>query len=699
MNGFGERGYGGAGGQGELRGPGGYGGAGGQGESRAPGGYGGAGGQAGPAGQGEVRAPGGYGGGGGGAAAGSVHQVVFRWDGNQGRQGTGMNAVAHSCPPERAEELGRELGPLLWVSGTAAPRRSVVRTLSRDGDAMLVQRWPTTDRGGRPSTVSHVLIGDPRTLKTRQCLGLAHGGWGSRESAEQAAGRLSTVEAEALDKLARKRLPGMLDLLPTVKNALILTAAEWLRDPAQRVSLLVDEEELPGWPDRDAAPVVYLGLFMLFGSWPGQEWTFATYDTADTHQLRLMCVPRWEPDTGGYGPLARIMGRPPAEPRFEHAAAARLVDHLLKHPADPPGVPQLMEGLRDGASLEWPRRRTLLKEILSPGGGRPGGRAATAPYDAPYDAPDGDLGQGPTQAPAPADEQKQEQGRTWTREQDQARARAREQEQQPDPGPEPTPEHDPTPTPTPAPNPNLEPKPEPNPARAQEAPSLHDDLRTHRRGNTLERRRLADHLHTLSDDRLLDELRSGELPPDSMDLILEELGDDHRVRMRRPTMRHELCAEVLRNGLYFTPNWQDAEPLSRTAVARRAADLFIWAVAPLARDERYLRDLQELLHRIGRDRHPAASNWLQQTIVSPANGQAPDLPPVLWQQILRDVIVQNPAPFTPPPISTSTSTSTTPPQPATLGTRLSDLTNNPGCVVGTAIGVIAVLIAIAVILA
>ncbi|GAA4965397.1 hypothetical protein GCM10023238_36290 [Streptomyces heliomycini] len=58
--------------------------------------------------------------GGGGATGGSVHQVVFRWDGNHGRQGTGMNAVAHSCDPGRAGELGRELGPLLWVSGAAA---------------------------------------------------------------------------------------------------------------------------------------------------------------------------------------------------------------------------------------------------------------------------------------------------------------------------------------------------------------------------------------------------------------------------------------------------------------------------------------------------------------------------------------------------------------------------------------------------
>ncbi len=118
----------------------------------------------------------------------AVDQIVFRWEGNQGRQGTGMMAVAHSCAAERAEELGRELGPLLWVSGPGAARPSVVRTLSRDGDVMLVQRWPTTDRAGRPSTVSHVLIGAPGTLKTRQCLGLAYGGWSTQASAEQAAG-------------------------------------------------------------------------------------------------------------------------------------------------------------------------------------------------------------------------------------------------------------------------------------------------------------------------------------------------------------------------------------------------------------------------------------------------------------------------------------------------------------------------------
>ncbi|NED78595.1 hypothetical protein G3I76_00580, partial [Streptomyces sp. SID11233] len=298
---------------------------------------------------------------------GPVHHAVFRWEGNQGRQGTGMKAVAYSCPAELADELGRELGPLLWVSGKAAPYPSVVRTRTADGRIMLVRRWPTTDRGGRPSTVSHALIGDARTLGTESCLGLAHGGWGStRESAEQASGKLKPMMLSQLESPVSQRLPGMTDQLARVRRTLILVAAEWLRDPEQRVSLLTDEADPGGGLDPADVPLVYLGLYRLFGPWLGRDWTFATYDTSDTHQLRLMCVSRWEPDAGGPGPLARVTGRMAGEAKFEHAAAARLVDHLLAHPAAAPGVPQLTDLLRDGAALGWQRRSALLDEILFP---------------------------------------------------------------------------------------------------------------------------------------------------------------------------------------------------------------------------------------------------------------------------------------------------------------------------------------------
>jgi hypothetical protein len=639
-----------------------------------------------------------------------VHQVVFRWDGNQGRQGTGMKAVAHSCSAGRAEELGRELGPLLWVSGTAASRQSVVRTLSRDGDVMLVQRWPTTDRGGRPSTISHVLIGDPGTLKTRQCLGLSYGGWGSRESAEKASGRQRVIECAQLDAVARKRLPAMLELLPAVKRALILVAAEWLRDPAQRVSLLAEEKGQPGWPDQEAVPVAYLGLFLLFGPWLGQEWTFATHDTVDTHQLRLTCVPRWEPDAGGAGPLARVMGRR-VTPQFEHKAAARLVDHLLDHllahPEAAPGVPQLVEELAGGAELEWTRRRVLLNEILSTD--RRTGTRTDAP--APRSVEPGPVGEG---------DEDQERAETTP-------ARPPKPYAYPDPYLDPHPDSysDPYPDAYGDPHSNAYTDPAPagsppagsppavpvRPLRtpvqtpvqtpAHEAYGLHGDLRDHRRGNHMQRGLLAARLRTLPDELLLGELRSADLPAESVELLLDELGNDHRVQERRPEMRHDLCAEVLHNGLYFTPYGQGPEPVSRTAMVTRAADLFTWAVAPLARDERYLRDLRELLHRMTRDSHPTGGNWLRQSIIAPANGQAPDLPPVLWQQILRDVLSRGErvpsapqAPYAVPAPTTAPEPSSTPPRPPTLTSRLSDLANNPGCVMGAGLGVIAVLLTI-----
>ncbi|MFE5372317.1 hypothetical protein [Streptomyces mirabilis] len=682
---------------------------------------------------------------GGGGTGGSVHQVVFRWDGNQGRQGTGMKAVAHSCPAERAEELGRELGPLLWVSGTAAARQSVVRTLSRDGDVMLVQRWPTTDRGGRPSTISHVLIGDPGTLKIRQCLGLSYGGWGGRESAEKASGRLRVIECAQLDAMARKRLPAMLELLPAVKHALILVAAEWLRDPAQRVSLLAEEKGQPGWPEQDTVPVAYLGLFLLFGRWLGQEWTFATHDTVDTHQLRLTCVPHWEPEAGGAGPLARVTGRR-VTPRFEHKAAARLVDHLLDrlraHPDAPAGVPQLVDELAGGAGLEWARRRVLLHEILSTD--RRTGTRTDAP--APRSAEPGPVGEGDVGG------------------EDRERTETTPPPRLPKPYPYPAPHLDPRPDVYADPRPDVyadprpdsyaDPRPDvyadphpdsyadpypdtyaapapedpppmapPRPLRApvqapgrtpaHEAYGLHQDLLDHRRGNHMQRGLLAARLRTLPDELLLGELRSADLPPESVELLLDELGNEHRLQERRPEMRHDLCAEVLHKGLYFTPYGQGPEPVSRTAMVTRAADLFTWAVAPLAREERYLRDLRELLHRMTRDSHPTGGNWLRQSIIAPANGQVPDLPPVLWQQILRDVLSRgerapsaqpspaapqppsaSQAPYTVPDPTTAPEPSSTPPRPPTLTSRLSDLTNNPGCVMGVGFSVIAVLITI-----
>ncbi|MFE0255388.1 hypothetical protein [Streptomyces sp. NPDC059010] len=513
---------------------------------------------------------------------GPVHQVVFRWDGNQGRQDTGMHAVAHSCEAGRAEELGRDLGSLLWVSGAAAARPSVVRTLSRDGDVLLVQRRPTKDRGGRPSTVSHVLVGDHDTLTPGRCLTLAYGGWRGQGEVEQASGGLPEFDRAELERAAWKRRPEMLERLPEVQHALILATAELLRDPRQRVSLLLEEKTPRDWPTPDLVPVAYLGLVLIFGPWLRKRWTFATYDTVDGHPLRLMSVPRWEADSGESGPLARIRGRAEAHHGFEQKAAFQLVTHLLSHPEADPGVPQLVDKLPEGAAMDWGRRSDLLKQI---------------------------LGAGPASGP-----------RTTPR------------------------RPDPTPPSVPAP-----PAPPP-PANGHDPHALHRDLLGNVHGDGMQRGYLIARLEEQSDEVLLHELTFGEqLPPDSLDLLLRELGRPDRVQVRHPGMRHELCTEVLLNGLYF--NLQEPSP-EHVSEVDRAAGLFTWAVAPYVRDPRHQPHLAQVLHLVGLSPLPTDADWLRKSILRPANGQVPDLPPELWRQLVEDKMSQNGTqlPAAPPPL-------------------------------------------------
>ncbi|GAA3575220.1 hypothetical protein [Streptomyces osmaniensis] len=653
---------------------------------------------------------------------GPVQQVVYRWDGNHGRQGTGMNAVAHSCDAERAEELGRELGPLLWVSGAAAARPSVVRTLSGDGAVLLVRRWPTTDRGGRPSTVSHVLVGDRGTLKVRQCLGLAYGGWGSREKAESASGKQDPVESAKLDALALKRLPQMLDRLPSVKHALTLTAAEWLRDPTQRLSLLMEEKGHQGWPDEEEVPLVYLGLFLLFGPWLEQQWTFATYDTADSHPLRLTSVPRWEPDTGGSGPLARVRGGRPANSRFELWAGSELVRHLLAHPDADAGVPQLTDELRGGAALDWERRRARLKEILGTDRTPPNGTRIPAPAPAPRTREPQEPVETPERDrdPAPAAVASEPYATAYPESYTESYAEPRQEpptsESRADPYARP---HTPPPPhphlpPYAHPHANSAPVPPPPPPptappQSLHRPELHRELCGHRRGDVMRQSVLLAELRRQPDEVLVHELCTREIPPQSVELLLDVLGEPHRADGRSPELRHALCAEVLENGLYFTPHVAGADGRSGADRASRAARLFTWAVAPLARDERHLRQLQELLYRLSRDPHPTTGNWLRQSIIDPPGNQVPDLPPVVWSRLLSNALTRmdKPPHSAPPPAQslpsphTAPAPMTPPPQPPPFGkqsfmARITGGFGTAGCLLagGLSFCVIAIIIVI-----
>ncbi|MGN5637818.1 hypothetical protein AAIO99_37990, partial [Streptomyces sp. AC154] len=186
------------------------------------------------------------------------------------------------------------------------------------------------------------------------------------------------------------------------------------------------------------------------------------------------------------------------------------------------------------------------------------------------------------------------------------------------------------------------------PAVAARETPLREALRGLRRGDAAGRGALAERLRALSDEQLLAELRAEGLPQAPLELLLNELGNIGRTSTRPEPMRHELCAEVLSNGLYFKRDRLGAESAPRSALTEQSAALFTWAVAPLARDGRYLRDLQELLHRMSRDRHTSAASWLRQSITDPPGGRAPDLPPVLWQQLLRDTATHTSQPYQAP---------------------------------------------------
>ncbi|MFF3092003.1 hypothetical protein [Streptomyces cyaneofuscatus] len=603
----------------------------------------------------------------------ALDQVVFRWDGNQGRSSAGMAAVARSCSPERADALGRELGPLLWVSGPS-PRPSSVRVRSRSGATLLVQRWPVTDRGGRPSTACHVLIGDGNTLNPMWCLGLGGTAWSDPTTAETASGRLPVLDGAQLGAAAKHQLSAMTDQLPSVREPLVTVVAEWLRDPDRRLSLLAEEDALPGWPQRNTAPLLYLGLLSLFGNWTGKEWSYATYDTEDTHPLRLTCVPRWSSQPAGAGAPARVRLRLPAERDVESYAALEMVDYMLARPGARPGVPHLTGELTDGARMDRRERREALRRML-----HTGGRAAPQPRAPQLPASQHPAQQHPARQPsAPQPSAPQHPAQQPPAPQPSA---PQHPAQQP-PAPQPVPQQLPAPRPEPqepldhrdhrdhrepphhqhqqhhqGPQHPQDPSHHQDRHDRQQLQYLLTDLLAHRRADTVGSTRLADRLQEIPDGPLLILLRAEDLPWASLDLLLAELAHPDRLRTRDEKTAYELCTEVLRHNLYFRPaRRREADTPSLPEMYERAGDLFSWAVAPLVRDPRHTPDLGVLLNIVLRDGHANGREWLRRLLVSPPGGRAPDLPPQLWQRVVTDLLtIEEPPPPPPPP--------TTPPPP------------------------------------
>ncbi|MEV7491328.1 hypothetical protein AB0O08_11295 [Streptomyces anulatus] len=545
---------------------------------------------------------------------GRLDQVVFRWDGNQGRSSTGMAAVAHSCSAERAESLRRELGPLLWVPGPGpAPRASSVRVSSRAVGTVLLQRWPTLDRGGRPSTACHAVFGGADTLTPLRCLGLGGSAWSRRAVAETAAGGLPTLDGARLQATAAERLRMMFDELPAVKDPLTVVTAEWLRDPSRRLSLLAEEHDLPDWPRLNRAPLLYLGLLSVFGDWFGTEWSYATYDTADTHALRLTCVPEWSSQAAGARSLARIRLRPPAEKDIETAAAKEMVEYVLDRPGAAPGVPHLTGELLSGARLPRQERREALRRMLT---------ARHAPAPAPAREEDRYATESRQQDRYAREDRENDRYATEPRQEDRYAREVRENDRY-----------------------ATEPRQEDRYARQdsqarhdQERRRLQEELLVHQRVDAAQSARLAARLRDLRDDPLLTLLCADGLPWASRDLVLDELARPERRRSRDEATAHALCTEVLRHNLYFRPGRPEADSPSAPEMRKRAAELFSWAVAPLVRDPHRAPDLRPLFNIVLKDGRGTGMEWLRSILVAPQGGRAPDLPPQLWQQVVADLL-------------------------------------------------------------
>lgn len=192
----------------------------------------------------------------------------------------------------------------------------------------------------------------------------------------------------------------------------------------------------------------------------------------------------------------------------------------------------------------------------------------------------------------------------------------------------------------------------PDPHTRQQLQHLLTELLHHQRADTAGATRLAARLQDLPDRPLLTLLGAEDLPWASLGLLLSELGHSGRLRTRDDETAHALCTEVLRNNLYVRQNRRHASDSPSVAEMReRAGELFSWAVAPLVRDPRHTLDLGELLNLMVLEGRTTGQDQLRRILVSPPGGRAPDLPPQLWQQVVKGLLTPTPAlaPSSPPP--------------------------------------------------
>ncbi|WP_326653263.1 hypothetical protein [Streptomyces sp. NBC_01750] len=281
-----------------------------------------------------------------------VEQIVFRWDADNASGTTGFGPVAWSCGPEQADGVFRSAAALLRATGEDTVP-ALVR-LERDGSALLLHRTPWRDAGGSTSTVCHALLGSSQVLDPDTCLGLHDWSWeGSELALGEVRGALDQVRQAALLPSALEGQGRLAATLAGVEEELTGAAAEFLRHPRQRFTLL----------DRqggDSACRVLWGMAGIFSGLVPRGWTFATHDTAETAALRFVFVRSWPGSAAQDTQRLRTDPRERCRDRAEELAA-ELVRHHLR-------------GVAQGDGREFEVDRALRTVATQRAGNGAGGR-------------------------------------------------------------------------------------------------------------------------------------------------------------------------------------------------------------------------------------------------------------------------------------------------------------------------------------
>ncbi|WP_338681199.1 hypothetical protein QD712_01265 [Streptomyces acidiscabies] len=294
--------------------------------------------------------------------------LLFRWEGNRDRYGTGIAASAHSCGETRAEELRLLLAPLLRVEGAQSRRSSVVRCFDpATGEAVVVHRRPALDARGRESTVSRVLVGDPALLTARDSVTLADQHWEWLGVPDDVSGKLERVPTDAVRGQFAEAFPRYLNNVAYIRTPLEVAVAQLIRTPGHRLTFL--RREVQSLEKASYAPLLIWGVCAMLGEWLGDtSLTYASFDTQADARLRLVCVPEWPRSAVGGVGVERISFA--QAPRDEaRQVAARLVELFLAEPERPEALAAVLRGCPGPGDMGAGERLDRLIGGLVGGGG------------------------------------------------------------------------------------------------------------------------------------------------------------------------------------------------------------------------------------------------------------------------------------------------------------------------------------------